>query len=486
MTSETSSTVRTYGGWRERRGFGIAGMDGRGTALAIGGGVLTLGVGMFTPTGLLLIAPALLALLAGAVLRVRGEPILVLARRHAAFRRAARRGWTAHRAGAGRPDRAEWTLPGPLATTILVDAVDDRARAWAAIWDRRTGTLTAVLNVAPTSTWLVDPDQVDEWVGAWHAWLAKLGYAPLVAHVAVTVETTPAPPSALAAAVRPRTVPDAPPASLELIEDLLASSPATAAKVATRVAVTIDPARAVDRLASLPEQVAEFSRALDGFTRSLTGCGVTVLGRATRGELIATVRGGFDPAARDALTSGLDTLTWTDARPVAAEEAWDHYRADSGLSVSWGWDEAPRQAVTAVVLANLIAPGPHAKRVTMLYTPTPAAAAARELDLQAQAATFRSQIKARTGRDETARDVADRARAMQAAAEEAAGAGLVTMALYVTVTVADAADLPRAVADTEARADEGRIRLRRLYGGQAVGFATGLSAGVNPAVLQGR
>jgi len=122
----------------------------------------------------------------------------------------------------------------------------------------------------------------------------------------------------------------------------------------------------------------------------------------------------------------------------------------------------------------------------MLYTPTPAAAAARELDLQAQAATFRSQIKARTGRDETARDVADRARAMQAAAEEAAGAGLVTMALYVTVTVADAADLPRAVADTEARADEGRIRLRRLYGGQAVGFATGLSAGVNPAVLQGR
>ena len=53
MTS--TSSVRTYGGWRERRGFGVAGMDGRGTAIAIGAGVLALAVGMFTTTGLLLV-----------------------------------------------------------------------------------------------------------------------------------------------------------------------------------------------------------------------------------------------------------------------------------------------------------------------------------------------------------------------------------------------------------------------------------------------
>ena len=79
------------------------------------------------------------------------------------------------------------------------------------------------------------------------------------------------------------------------------------------------------------------------------------------------------------------------------------------------------------------------KRVTMIFTPSPAAAAARELDLQAQAAVFRSQMRAKTGRDESARDAADRARAMQAAAEEARGAGLVSMCLYVTVTVTDPA-----------------------------------------------
>lgn len=486
MTTTTTGTVRSYGGWRERKGFGVAGMDGRGTAIAIGTGVVVLGVGMFTSTGLLLVAPVLIVVLAGTVLRWRGEPVAVLLRRHLAFRRAAGRGWTTHTAGAGRPTSAEWTFPGPLATTMLVESLDDRARPWAAVWDRRSGTLTAVLNVAPTSTWLVDPDQVDEWVGSWHAWLAKLGYAPLVAHVAVTVETTPAPPSALAAAVRPRLVPDAPPASRALVDELLAAAPSTAAKVNTRVSVTLDPSRAATPHGGLLEQLAEFSRALDGVARSLTGCGVAVLGRSGTLDLTTGVRAAFDPAARDALTTTPEVLTWADARPQAAIEAWDHYTADSGTSVTWGWDEAPRQAVTATVLANLIAPGPYAKRVTMLYTPTPAAAAARELDLQAQAAVFRSQLKSKTGRDETARDHADRARAMQAAAEEAAGAGLVTLSLYVTTTVTDPADLATAAADTEARGDECRIRLRRLYGGQAVGFAAGLSAGVNPAALQGR
>lgn len=482
----THMTARTYGGWRERRGFGVAGMDGRGTAVMIGAGVGVLLVGMFAPGGLLVAVPVLALGAAAMVAQVRGEPVVVLVRRHWAFRRARRRGWTTHTAGMGRPDGSAWTLPGPLAPTVLLGDVDDQARDWAVVWDRRSGRLTGVLRIAPTSTWLVDPEQVDEWVAAWHVWLAKLGYAAMVTHVAVTVETTPAPASALDRAVRPRMVADAPPASLHLVEELLATSPGSAASVATRVAVTIDPARASTPLGSLPEQVAEFSRLLEGFARSLTGCGVTVLGRADTTDVVGWVRGAFDPAARDALAGPGSTLTWADARPVAAEEAWDHYRADSGVAISWAWDEAPRQAVTATVLANLIAPGAHAKRITLLYTPTPAAVAARELDLQSQAAVFRSQVKAKTGRDETARDAADRARALQAAAEEAAGAGLVTMTLYATTTVTDPEILPAAAADLEARADECRIRLRRLYGGQAVGFAAGLSVGVDPAALQGR
>ena len=49
-----------------------------------------------------------------------------------------------------------------------------------------------------------------------------------------------------------------------------------------------------------------------------------------------------------------------------------------------------------------------------------------------------------------------------------------------------AADLPAAAAELEARAEESRIRLRRLYGSQAVGFTLGLSAGITPELLRGK
>lgn len=479
--------VRTYGGWRERRGFGVAGLDGRGTAAALAAGVGVLIVGMFSTTGLLILAPALLLLGLGTWARWRGEPLADTAARHLSFRRARRHGWSAHRAGHGRPAGAHWTLPGPLATTALLSALDESARPWAVVWDRRTGCLTGTWLVAPTSTWLVDPDQAESWVSAWHAWLAGLGYAPALRHVTVTVETTPATPTALAAALAPRLDPAAPTAARQLITDLLDQAPTAAAAVQTRVTVTIDPSRSQAPLGDLAEQVAEFSRMLTGLATALAGCGLTVLRRATLADTITWVRAAFDPTASSTLATGLPTdPSWADARPIAADEAWDRYRADSGHSVSYGWDEAPRQAVPADVLTRLITPGRWRKRVTLVLTPTPAAAAARELDLQAQAATFRGQLKAKSGRDETARDLADRDRARQAAAEEARGAGLVTLQAYATVTVVNPDDLPAAAADLEHRAEQSRIRLRRLYGSQAAGFATGLSLGATPELLRGR
>ena len=51
-------------------------------------------------------------------------------------------------------------------------------------------------------------------------------------------------------------------------------------------------------------------------------------------------------------------LEWAEAGPVAAVESWEHYRHDSGMSVSWALREAPRQAVAARVLAPLLDPGP--------------------------------------------------------------------------------------------------------------------------------
>jgi hypothetical protein len=146
--------------------------------------------------------------------------------------------------------------------------------------------------------------------------------------------------------------------------------------------------------------------------------------------------------------------------------------------VTWGWREAPRQTVTSDVLARLLGPGGYPKRVSLQYRPLPAAAAARALDNEVRAAEFRHEYSRRTRRDVTARDLHDHARARQAADEEARGAGVSLLALYVTVTVTDAALLTRAVADTEATAEASKIRLQRLHGSQAAGFTATLPCGI--------
>jgi hypothetical protein len=171
-------------------------------------------------------------------------------------------------------------------------------------------------------------------------------------------------------------------------------------------------------------------------------------------------------------------LNWASAGPAGAEERWDSYRHDSGTSVTWTWREAPRQNVRSDLLARLVAPGAYPKRVTVQYRPLPAAAAASVLDSEVRAAEFRREYGRRTRRDLTARDSHDHARARQAADEEARGAGVGLIGLYVTVTVTDPAQLGRAVADTEACAEFSRIQLRRLYRSQAAGFTATLPCGI--------
>ena len=180
------------------------------------------------------------------------------------------------------------------------------------------------------------------------------------------------------------------------------------------------------------------------------------------------------------------TLRWAEAGPFGAEEFPGHYRHDSGMSVTWAWHEPPRQNVASDVLARVVVPGPYPKRVSLQYRPFPAATAARVLESEVNAASFRAHYRHRTGRDETARDAYDQARARQAAAEEAAGAGVCLLSMFVTVTVTSESDLPNAVASIEAAAESSKIRLRRMTYSQAAGFAATLPCGICPADLARR
>ncbi|WP_369068731.1 SCO6880 family protein [Kineococcus terrestris] len=488
-----AGTFRTYGGWRRTRGIGLFGLGATATVVVVVAALVPLvALGTSPRTGLLLCVPSAVVV-ALTCARVDGTPVLHALQRRAQWAWASWRGYTSLRGGVLVEHPCAWQLPGALAPTKLLSCEDGRGGRFGLVHDTRSGNLTATLRCAATSTWLVDGADADGWVANWHAWLASRGFDPMVQWVAVTVDTAPEPGSTLARNVAQRLDPHAPPDTLDLLHQLVETSPAASADVETRVSITFAPARAGVQLRDAADAAAEVSRALAGMEAALAECGVTVLGRARADELAGAVRVAFDPASRGDVESALDrddgrgeSLTWEAAGPVAAEEAWDHYRHDSGTSVSWAWHEAPRQQVTSNVLVRLMSPSRYPKRVTMLYRPMSAGAAARLLEDQVNAAAFREAYRRTQGRDATARDQADQERAVSAAREEALGAGVVLMSLYTTITVTDPADLSAAVADLESRADQSKVRVRRLYGAQAVGFATTLPAGIYPPHVAGR
>jgi len=489
--STSDEQVRTYGGWRRSRGMGLMGL-GSAQTLVVLVALTTVIISLsLSPTVLAVVIGPALVVIGGTVLRWDGIPLAEGVMQRLRWGWGSTRGYTSYRSGATVSHAQAWRLPGLLAPTTLL-SVTDPAGDYGLVWHQRVGTMTATLRAAATSTWLVDREQAATWVANWGGWLSSLGYLPIVRWATVTVDTAPASGSRLADYVTVRISPHAPSSARRVLQQLVDVSPAAAADVETRVSITFDPAHSPARPRNLQESVAEISRVLPGLQDSLGGCGLTVLGRASAADLVAVVRAAYDPQARGDVarligkrdTAALDRfLDWDTAGPVAAEERYDQYQHDGGWSVSWSWHEAPRAQVHADVLARLLAPGPYPKRVSLIYRPFSAGEAARIVEREVNAAAFRDALRAAQRRDENARDRADKERALRAAREEAAGAGVGLMSMFVTVTVTDADELGRAVADIESRAEVAKIRLRRMWASQAAGFATTLPCGLCPPQL---
>lgn len=444
-----SSQIRAYGGWRERRGFGIGTLSGSQTAFGLVAILVVLLCLMVVPKVLPLLAIPV-ALAAVAVLaRVRGESLLSVVSRHGRWQAASRRGRTAYSAA------QTLALPGVLGEVQMLPG------PYALLHDKPRRTLTALVPVEPQGVTFAATEEITTWMTGWGGWLSHLGYMRDITHVAVTVHTAPAP------AQTPDELPGHGLAS-EVMRDLrsLSASPCVARTV---VSVTVQTGRSDVRAAV--QRLHEVVSSLD----SLNNCGVIVLDPMADHEVAHWVRSCYDPTVEHGMHG-----QWSDARPTAAVEQWDSYRHDSGVSAAFMWDECPGDSVSAHSLNRLLGPAEYVKRVSIVFEPIAAHVAAREVDRQAEAAFFRSEYRRRLGRDETARERLDVQKARQTATEQASGSGLVDVGLYAVVTAANAEDLASSAADLHNRAGEARIRLRRAYGAQGQSFAASLALGYVP------
>ena len=222
----------------------------------------------------------------------------------------------------------------------------------------------------------------------------------------------------------------------------------------------------------------------DGLESSLAACGVAVLGRATEVQLVAIVRTAFDPVARgdvDRVLGGAQRRCGLGGcRPSGAQEAWEHYRHDSGISVTWGWQEAPRQHVTSGVLTRLVSPARYVKRVTLAYRPLPAA----RRRPRPGSTSERGRLPGRVPAGAEARRVrpghrrpgtgAPSRRARRRRAPASSWSASTSPPRSSTRT------LCRRRSPTSRPAPTSRkIQLRRLYGAQAAAFATTLPCGAS-------
>jgi hypothetical protein len=483
--SERSSAPRLYGNWRAERGWGVGSLSTTTTVVLFAAVLAPLLAVSALPAAALPLLTVSLLVIGSVVVRIGGVSLADVVTRRLRFHRARAAGWTDLSGGvlAEHPRAAD--LPGVLAPLRPVDLDDGRGGRHVLLWHRRTGTLTAILRCSPIGLDLADPDRADTWVSAWGTLLADLGYLPLVRHLAVTVDTAPTGGTTVHDHLAEALDPAAPELSRRIMAELAEITPATSAETVTRVAVCLDPARATPRPPDLFAAAVEVGRRLPVIENQLAACGVAVLGRATTPWTIGQIRAAFDPHRRPDVARIQDdtTVTWPDAGPVAARERWDSYRHEGALSVTWALREAPRQAVGASVLAPVLAPGPYPRRTTWLYKPYPADQAAARVENEVTSGQVRRAWAERTRRDETQRERDDRGRALQSAREEAQGAGVGRFTAYVTTTVLHDDDLPAAVADVEQRAGQAKLRLRRLRGAQAAGFAAGLGVGIDPADL---
>lgn len=436
------------------------------------------------------ILPALVLL----VVLSLGLLTLILKDRHGRSllqRLAVRLGWQrarlagAHLYRSGPLGRTPWgtfTLPGLAARSTLSEGRDSYDRPFALLHMPTTGHYTVVFGTEPDGASLVDQAQIDGWVSHWGEWLAGLADEPGLVAASVTVETAPDSGARLQREVLSRIDQDAPQVAQDMLREVVDTYPAGSATVKAYVALTFSAAARIGgRRRDSSEVARDLAARLPGLTQGLSSTGAGAARPLSAQRLCEVVCIAYEPRAAGLIDEAYNAdsvpeLEWGDVGPSATEAFWDHYHHDGATSVTWSMSAAPRGAVQSSVLHRLLLPHRDIarKRVTLLYQPMPAAAAARTVEADKRNADFRVSSADRP----SARALREKAAADRTAQDEANGNGLVGFGMLVTATSLTGEDLADMEAAIDNLAAAARIVLRPVYGSQDSAFAACLPIGL--------
>ncbi|GAA1418906.1 hypothetical protein GCM10009601_15030 [Streptomyces thermospinosisporus] len=468
-------------GFRTRRSFGAFGLS-KGATMAGAGALVAEGiVGTQVPVTLLVTVPLTLAFLALAASRRHGMSAPAYYWAELAWRRAARAEATSYRRVL-LPQPYALDLPGVGASSTLIRAYDPTTgKSVGVVHDRATGYMTVTTLLAPGGSLMAPTSSVRSSLRTWSSVLDAMSTDEQVKGASVTIQITPGAGEALGDDVRSRQDPAAPRLAKNVIDELVRTTPHATASVAPWMSVIVDPTAGPNPPQELSDQVAEALRVVDSL--DLSGTGTDIERRATDVDVRRLVRSAYDPDVFNARDAEFEELSWSECGPQAADDGWEGYAHDGGVSISWVLREMPRHPIAYSVLLPLVAPGRFQRRITLAYRVLDPwegeAVLEREISHAHQRAQATAEVKGRAKWSQKA----DAQRAEQAAALMAGGSQVVDWTLMVTVTARSTADLPAARQELERAVKATRgIRMRPAYGAQAAVFAAGLPLGYNPLV----
>ncbi|MFF3256460.1 SCO6880 family protein [Actinacidiphila glaucinigra] len=481
MTDHEVPATLTVDGFRARRSFGFGNLSKGATVFAA---AALAADGIFAtaqPLSLAVTLPLTLGAIGLAAARRHGMPAPSYYWAKAAWRRAAHAEAASYRRVL-LPHPYSLDLPGVGAASTLIKAHDPTTgRTVGVVHDRVSGYMTVTTLLAPGGSLMAPTSAVRGTIRTWGAVLDAMSTDEQIKGASVTIQITPGAGEALADDVARRKRPDAPSLARATIEELVATTPHATASVAPWMSVIVDPNATASPPADLSEQVGETLRVVDSL--DLSGTGTDIHRRATDVDVRRLVRSAYDPATFHARDAEFEVLPWPECGPQAADDGWEEYAHDGGVSVSWVLREMPRRPIPYSVLLPLLSPGRFQRRVTLAYRVLDPyegeAVLEREISNAEQRANATAQVKGRAKWSQRA----DYQRAEKAAAQAAGGAQVVDWTLMVTATARRATDLPAARQELERAVKATRgIRMRPAYGAQAAVFAAGLPLGYNPLV----
>ena len=196
-------------------------------------------------------------------------------------------------------------------------------------------------------------------------------------------------------------------------------------------------------------------------------------GWLTPADLAVILRGSYDPGSSDALAKHAVGRDLRSAGPLAIEEDWGHFRADSAWHCVLWVSEWPRVDVPVNFLWPLLLTSGVRRTVSVTMEPVPQHDALKDVSRELIDHESDARQRAKFDMMTTERQRREWSDAHQREAELAGGAGDMRYAGFVVVTASDHESLKTAVQHVTTAAARAHCELRVLWGEQAQAFTAG-------------